>query len=253
MGVEFANKYPKVASRLLLEPDRCEDPHVERLLEAFAFLTARLHLKIDDEFPEITESLLEILYPHFLRPLPSMSVVELQADPAQGKLSSGVPVPRGTLLYSRPVDGVPCKFRTCYDTTIWPLRVESAEWRPPELLRLPVKAPEAAAACSVHLSSLADVPFSGLGISSLAFYLNGESSLIHTLYELLCNNCLRVLVRDPSAKIPRSIVLPPGALRPMGFTEGEEILPFPRRSFTGYRLIQEYFAFPEKFFFLEIK
>src|SRR3954465_9666629 len=117
MGVEFAAKYPKVASRLVLEANRCEDPHVERLLEAFAFLTARVHLKIDDEFPEITESLIEVLYPHFLRPIPSMSVVEFNIDPEQGKLSTGLEIPRDTMLYSRPVDGVPCRFRTCYDTT----------------------------------------------------------------------------------------------------------------------------------------
>ena len=73
MGAEFAQKYPKVAGRLLLEPDKCEDPHVERMIEAFAFLAGRVHLKIDDEFPEITESLLNVLYPHYLAPIPSMS------------------------------------------------------------------------------------------------------------------------------------------------------------------------------------
>src|SRR5512144_1617315 len=81
MGAEFAGKYPKIASRLLLEPDRCEDPHVERLVEAFAFLAARVHRKIDDEFPEITEALLGILFPHYIRPVPSMSVVEFHVDP----------------------------------------------------------------------------------------------------------------------------------------------------------------------------
>jgi type VI secretion system protein ImpG len=253
MGVEFANKYPKVAGRLLLEPDRCEDPHVERLMEAFAFLAARLHLKIDDEFPEITESLIEILYPHFLRPLPSMSVVELRADPEQGKLSTGVTVPRGTLLYSRAVDGVSCKFRTSYDATVWPLRIDSAEWRSPAQLQVPLKAPDAFAACSIRLSCAGDTQFPGLKVSSLAFYLNGESSLTHTLYELLLNNCLRILVRNPKAENQRPIVLPATSLRPVGFVEQEAILPYPRRSFTGYRLIQEYFAFPEKFLFLEMK
>jgi type VI secretion system protein ImpG len=253
MGVEFANKYPKVAGRLLLEPDRCEDPHVERLMEAFAFLAARLHLKIDDEFPEITESLIEILYPHFLRPLPSMSVVELRADPEQGKLSTGVTVPRGTLLYSRAVDGVSCKFRTSYDATVWPLRIDSAEWRSPAQLQVPLKAPDAFASCSIRLSCAGDTQFPGLKVSSLAFYLNGESSLTHTLYELLLNNCLRILVRNPKAENQRPIVLPATSLRPVGFVEQEAILPYPRRSFTGYRLIQEYFAFPEKFLFLEMK
>src|ERR671936_2739830 len=84
MGAEFAERYPKIASRLLLEPNKCEDPHVERLLEAFAFLAARVHLKIDDNFPEISEALLSILYPHYLRPIPSMSIVEMHLDSEQG-------------------------------------------------------------------------------------------------------------------------------------------------------------------------
>src|SRR5215472_7357831 len=115
MGAEFAAKYPKVASRLVLEPDKCEDPHVGRMLEAFAFLAARVHLKVDDEFPEITEALLTVLYPHYLRPIPSMSIVEFDLDPAQGNLTAGLPIPRGSILYSPPVNGVPCKYRTCYD------------------------------------------------------------------------------------------------------------------------------------------
>ena len=147
MGADFAEKYPKIASRLILEPDRCEDPHVERLLEAFAFLAARVHLKIDDDFPEITESLLGILYPHYIRPIPSMSIVEFHLDPQQGKLSTGFTVPRSSILYSKPVDGVPCKFRTGFDTTMWPMRVTDARWRSPERLDPPLKAPEAVAAC----------------------------------------------------------------------------------------------------------
>src|SRR5690606_9260685 len=126
MGAEFAQKYPKIASRLLLEPTQCDDPHVERMLEAFAFLAGRVHLKIDDEFPEITDALLSVLYPHFVRPVPSMSIAEFHADPEQGGLSSGLPVPRGTVLYSKPVDGFPCKFQTCYDTVLWPIAVTDA-------------------------------------------------------------------------------------------------------------------------------
>src|SRR6202451_172201 len=115
MGAEFSEKYPKVASRLLLEPNRCEDPHVERLIEAFAFLAARVHLKIDDEFPEITEALLSILYPHYMRPIPSMSVAEFHVDSTQVTPETGLKVDRGALLRSRPLQGVPCKFRTSYD------------------------------------------------------------------------------------------------------------------------------------------
>ena len=100
MAAQFAEKYPKIASRLVLEPTKCDDPHVERLLEAFSFLAARVHLKIDDEFPEITEALLGIIYPHFIRPLPSMSIVQFHLDPEKGKLTSGLPDrPRYTALF----------------------------------------------------------------------------------------------------------------------------------------------------------
>src|ERR1700747_145169 len=89
-AAQFAEKYPKIASRLLLEPDRCEDPPTERLLEGFAFSAARVHLKVEDGFPEITTALLDVIYPHFLRPIPSMSIVEFHLDPEQGKLSTGL-------------------------------------------------------------------------------------------------------------------------------------------------------------------
>lgn len=253
LSTDFAEKYPKIASRLVLEPDRCEDPHVERMLEAFAFLAARVHLKIDDEFPEITEALLGMLYPHYVQPIPSMSIVEFHIDPQQGKLSTGFRVAGSTILYSKPVDGVPCKFRTGFDTTLWPLRVQRAEWGSPERMDPPLKAPESAAACRVELLCDPDVTFGKLELNSLRFYLNGESKLIHTLYELLFNNCTQILIRDPDAGPQKPILrLGPEALRAMGFREEEALLEYPRRSFTGYRVLQEYFAFPEKFFFIEL-
>ena len=120
-GAEFAVRYPKIASRLLLEAGKCEDPHVERLLQAFALLAARVHHKIDDEFPELTDALLGVLYPHYLAPIPSMSIVQFVLDPEQGKLTSGHLIPRDTMLYSQPVAGAPCRFRTCYPVTLWPI------------------------------------------------------------------------------------------------------------------------------------
>ncbi len=251
MGAEFAEKYPKIASRLLLEPDRCEDPHVERLIEAFAFLAGRVHLKIDDEFPEITEALLGILYPHYIRPIPSMSIVEFHLDPEQGKLTTGFKIPRDSLLYSRAVDGVPCRFRTCYETTLWPVRVAEAQWKTPDRLQPALKAPDAVAALRVEMKCLPDVTFDKLQMRALRFYLNGESNLVHSLYELLLNNCVQIVARDP-ARPQRTAQLPPSGLRPVGFAEDEAMLPYSRRSFIGYRLLQEYFAFPEKFFFLEL-
>ena len=253
MGADFAEKYPKVASRLLLEPNRCEDPHVERLIEAAAFLAARVHLKIDDEFPEISEALLTVLYPHYIRPIPSMTVVQFHLDPEQGKLSGGLPIPRGSMLYSRPIEGHPCKFRTCYDTTLWPLSIAEAQWLTPDRLRPAIKAAEAAAALRVEVTCLPDADFSKMQMRSLRFHLNGESNLVHALYELLCNSCTQILIRDltpNSRKLP--VVLPASSLRSVGFEDDEALLPYPRHSFSGYRLLQEYFTFPEKFFFLDL-
>jgi len=253
MGAEFAAKYPKIASRLLMEEDKCEDPHVERLMEAFAFMAGRVHLKIDDEFPEITESLLSILYPHYLRPIPSMSVAEFHVDPDQVSPDTGLKLDSGAVLNSRPVSGAPCKFRTCYDVTFWPVEVAEAEFKTPDRLAPPVKFADAVAAARIDLRCTGDMTFSKLSLSSLRFYLSGESSMVHSLYELLANNCVQVIVRDPK---PRSkvqpVYLPPESLRPVGFAEDEGVLPYPRRSFVGYRLLQEYFCFPQKFFFLDL-
>jgi len=252
VGAEFADKYPKIASRLLLESDRCEDPHVERMLEAFALLAARVHLRIDDDFPQITESLLNILYPHYLRPVPSITVAQFHTDPESGKLTSALKIPKGTVLYSRPVEGVPCKFRTSYDTTLWPFKVSQAQWMTPDRIRPALRASEAAV-LRVELECFPDVSFEKLDLETLGFYLNGESSVVHALYELLCRNCVRILLRDPAKpKAPvREISL--RNLQPMGFGENEDVLPYPRRSFMGYRLLQEYFAFPEKYFFMNLK
>jgi len=253
MGKEFAEKHPKIAARLQLDVNRCEDPHVERLLEGFALLAARVHLKIDDEFPQITEGLLNILYPHFLRPIPSMTVAQFRLDPEQGKLTTGLSIPRDSILYSRPVDGVPCKFRTCYDVTLWPLEVGDARWVTPDKLNPPLRAPDAVAALRVELRGLSDVSFEKLQMSSLRFYLHGEGDVVNTLYELLSNNCRQIMVRDPDNPKKPPHTLRAKSLRPMGFSESESVLQYPRRSFQGYRLLQEYFAFPDKFFFFELK
>jgi type VI secretion system protein ImpG len=253
LGAEFAQKYPKIAGRLILEPDKCDDPHVERLLEAFAFLAARVHLKIDDEFPEITEALLSILYPHYIRPLPSMSIVEMHLDADQGGATAPQTIPRGSVLNSRPVAGVPCQFRTCFDLTVLPLRIASSEWTSPDRLSPAVKSLDAVAAIRIELQAPQDVPLAALPLDTLRLHIAGEANVSHTLYELLCANAVQILVRDPSpGSRVRPTVLRGDSLRPAGFTEAESMLPYPRRSFPGYRLLQEYFTFPEKFFFFDV-
>jgi type VI secretion system protein ImpG len=253
LGAEFAEKYPKVAGRLVLEADKCEDPHVERLLEAFAFLAARVHLKIDDEFPEITEALLSILYPHYIRPVPSMCIVEMHLDADQGGMAAPQKVPRGAALNSKPVGGVPCQFRTCFETMVWPLKVTASEWTSPDRLTPPVKSQEAAAAVRIEMQAPPDVTMASLGMDTLRLHIAGEGNVAHTLYELLCANTVQILVRDPTpGSRVRAVPLRPDNLQPAGFAEPEAMLPFPRRSFPGYRLLQEYFVFPDKFFFLDV-
>ncbi len=252
LGAEFAQKYPKVAGRLLLEAGKCEDPHVERLLEGFAFLAARVHLKIDDEFPRIVEGLFNILYPNYLRPIPSMSVVQFHLDPEQGKLTSGLKIERGSLLYSQPVSGAPCKFRTCYETTLWPVTVKSAQWRLPDRIQPPVRASGAVGALRLELACLPDVNFSSLDLRTLRFFLHGEGTLVHTLIELLTNNCLEIVIRDLASPERKRFALAPRFLQQAGLDMADGMLPLPRRSFLAYRLLQEWFTFPEKFSFLDL-
>ena len=254
MGAEFAQAYPKVAGRLQIEPSKCEDPHVERIIEAFAFLAARIHLKLDDDFSEISDALLSIVYPHYIRPIPSMTLVEFQLDPEQGKVMTGVRIPRGSQLLSRPVAGTPCKFRTAYDTMLWPIEMSAVQWTTPDRLRPAIKAPDAIAVLRIELTCYPDVSFSKLALDTLRFHLAGDSSTVYSLYELLGNNVVRILARDPAGKAAggRAIALPANALTPAGFGDDDGMLPYPRRSFVGYRMLQEYFTFPEKFLFYDL-
>lgn len=254
MGAEFAAKHPKIAARLLIEPGESKDPHVERLIEAFAFLAARVHLKVDDEFPEITEALLTTLYPHYLRPTPAMSVVQFELDAEQGKLTTGLAIPRGSTLYSDRVADERLKFRTCYDVTLWPFTVTDAQWGTPDRLRPPLRVRDGVAYLKLELQCLPDLIFDKLEIRSLQLALHGEDKLQHALYELLSNNLIEVVVRNPLApSSAQPVVLNAGSLRPKGFGLDDAILPYPNRSFEGYRLLQEYFTFPNKFFFFDLE
>jgi type VI secretion system protein ImpG len=250
IGAEFAAKYPKIASRLLLEANQSEDPQVERLIQGFAFLAARIHHKIDDEFPEITDALLGVLYPHYLAPIPSMSIVQFVIDPDQGKLTSGHLIPRGTPLYSQPVDGSPCRFRSCYPVTLWPLEVTAARIEEPDRQR---RSSEAVAAIRLELRCLGGMAFAQLELERLRFFLSGESPLAYGLYELLLNNVCQVQLRVPGEAGSRPpISLSPNCLQAVGFGSDEGMLAYTPRSFLGYRLLQEYFNFPEKFLFVDV-
>lgn len=252
LGQEFANRYPKIASRLLLEGDYCEDPHAERMIESFAFLSARIHKKLNDDFPEIVEAFLDVLYPHYLRPTPALSIVEF--DPgAQTSLTGRYHLPRHTGLHSRPVGETFCRFRTCYPVDVWPITLTGASFTRLERSSFNAHGNEHVAKLSLSLESLGNTDFGKLGIERLRFFLDGEGSLMHPLYELLFNNLARVSVSFVDGGQSREIALGPNALSPVGFGIDEGLINYSERSFLGYRLLHEYFTFPEKFLFFDLE
>lgn len=258
MGAEFAARYPKVAGRLLLGPDDCEDPHVERMLEGFAFLAARVRRKIDDEFSEITDAFLQVLYPHFQRPVPSMSVVQLQAGPDRSRLGDGPTVDRGTALLTPEVGGVRCTYQTAYPVRLWPVDVVSARLQP-DCVGVSDAPVDAVSVVRVTLRCPdEDFPFCSLPLGDrqfhLRFYLDGAPSAVHGLYEYLVNHGCGIGLRDLASGGSGVVANPRSgpSLRPVGFEVDEGMFPYPPYSAPGYRLLQEYFALPEKFLFLDV-
>jgi type VI secretion system protein ImpG len=254
MGERFALDNPKIAERLRLRADDAsDDPHVERLIEAFAYLTARVRNKLEDELPEITEALLHVLYPHYLAPIPSMSIVQFKVDPNEVQLPTGYAIARHTELETDPSERESCRFRTCYPVTLWPVEVQSAF-----MAQAPLPAPvtqfseDAVAVVRIGLRCTAnEASFATLGLRTLRFFLKGQPYVVHRLYELLFNNTVGLVVSRPDGR-GELLTLAPDALSPVGFARDEGLLPYPARSFLGYRLLTEYFALPQKFMFLDL-
>lgn len=251
LSKDFARRYPKIAGRLMLDGEVCEDPHVERLIESFAFLTARIHRKLDDELPEVTEALLSVLYPHFLRPVPSMSIAQLAATPGVG-LSTCQPIARGTQLLSRPVNGMPVKYRTAYDVEVWPISVVEARVEALERSAFAARSANAVATVRIRVQADAGVAIGALGIDRLRFYIDGESPVVHALYELMLNSVERLSLLAPDNARIAPLELPAGVIKSVGFAADEALLDHDPRSFLGYQLIQEYFVLPEKFLFFDV-
>ena len=252
-GAEFARKYPAVAERLLLEPDRCADPHVERLVESFAFLAARIHLRLDDDFPELSGGLLDVVYPHYLRPVPSMSIAEFRSSGHRMEAGNVLEVPAGSELTAhRAREAIACKFRTGYPVSLLPIEVKSCAWRRPEQIVSPPRVSEAFAVMQLHLQAARERTLAQMGVGRLVFYLSGDPAVTLPLYEILSRDVIEVVVRDPAKRDSKLVPLSRARLRPMGFAPEESLLPYTERSFQGYRLLQEYFSFREKFLFFEL-
>jgi type VI secretion system protein ImpG len=254
LGTEFARAHPGIAGRLALDPNACADPYVERLLEGVAFLTARVQLKQDLEFPRFTEHLLDILFPDFLAPTPAMAVVRMVPDRASGDLAAGYRLARGTRLASRlgPRMQTRCIFTTAHDVTLFPIEVETAR----HLAGGPLAAAglalrrEIKAAFVLRLATRPERPFRELALERLVLHLVAGGRHPWRLHEALLGHGLALLAREPGGVW--QLLAERSPVRRMGFAEDEALLPPSRPGFAGYRHLREYFAFPERFLFLSL-
>lgn len=232
-GDEFAREYPQLTKYL---SSRSTDPDVERLLEGFAFLTSRLREKIDDQLPEVTQSLLMLLWPNFLRPIPSMCIMEYA--PIPGAITEVQRVPAGSEVLSVPVDGTICRFRLSSDLEVAPLRIDGVRH---ELSR-------AASVVTISLSTLTEEPIRNIGLKRLRLHLAGAAYGAQSL-NLWLHRYLRRATLGAGDDV---LALNPADVRPVGLGRADAILPYPENAFSGYRLLQEFFALPEKFAFVDI-
>lgn len=252
LGAEFGRENPQVASRLGINSEIIEDPHVSRLIEGFAYLNARIQHKLDDDFPELSDALLSVLFPHYQRPIPSMSIVKFEPDPEM--LDASYILPKDTLLETDTFQGENCRFNTTYSTELLPIEVKSAS-----IMGRPFSTPgsdQVRGAGGVLKLSLAtyneEITFGELKPSKIRFYLKGQPQHVNPLYQMLMNECHNVVL-SLSETDRNPVYIGNNVVKPVGFNLDEGLLPYPASSFIGYRLLTEYFIFPEKFMFIDIE
>ena len=258
MAVEFAHEFPKIAGRLALNraaEEACPDPFVERLLEGFAFLSARIQLKLEAEFPRFTRSILETVYPHYLSPAPSMAVVRFEPSENPGPVEKAFVLPRGSALRSHLVnERTACEYRTAHAVDLWPIRVAEARYYTRETGQLDLPAALGArAAFRIRLETTHGAPFKALKLDRLSFFVRGADETPISIFEQIFTRGLGVVVQPASSlRAKARTILPPGSIRRVGFREDEALLPNTARGFQGYRFLQEYFTLPSRFLFFEV-
>ncbi|MFJ2983595.1 MULTISPECIES: type VI secretion system baseplate subunit TssF [unclassified Pseudomonas] len=233
LGADFAQDNPQLARFL---GSTSSDPDVERLLEGFAFLTAKLRLKLEDDLPELTHAMLQMLWPNYLRPLPSATII--QFTPQKQSLSHTHSVAKGARLFSQPKDGIACEFRTCTEVKLHPLaiaNVDATQTLDNSIIR-------------IDLDLLVERPLSSLGCERLDLHLSGEDRCAQTLY-LWLSQYLKHIDVTINGDVRR---LPASCMKFPGFSPDEALLPYPQNVFDGYRILQEYFIFPQRFHFVSL-
>lgn len=259
-GREFARKHPEMAGRLELGGMESPDPHVERLIESFAFLAGRIRRDLDNEFPRIAAALLEALHPNFTAPVPAMTVVRFAPDLRHGPPGAARRVERGAALHafgrrerSPGVADVACQFRTCYPVQVWPIEVALAQLEDARKHPALKRQPELAQVLRLRLQC-SRVAFGSkdgqIAPDSLRFHLYGDWNQVNPLYDLLlCNvSAVQLVPRDGLAASPGAAAL---GWHEVGFDAAHALLPVAANAHPAYRLLQEYFAFPRKFMFFD--
>ncbi|MDE2005474.1 MAG: type VI secretion system baseplate subunit TssF [Rhodospirillales bacterium] len=257
MGGEFAREFPKIAARLNIGSFDVVDPYVERLLEGFALLTARIQLKMEAEFPTLTQSLLQMVYPHYLAPTPSMAVVQVTPTASLQSSAAGAVLPRNTELRSLlgTEDQTNCEFRTAHAVELLPIAITEAEYIGTAAALTALNLPDqrgVRAAIRLRLKATGEAPFAKIPLERLPLFLSGPPAARVRLYEQLVADLATIYVRPAARPTPWLERLPAEALRPVGFEPDESLLPRAAESFDGYRLLQEYYAMPERFLFVEL-
>ncbi|MFQ2252274.1 type VI secretion system baseplate subunit TssF [Aeromonas hydrophila] len=232
-GREFADAYPEL-TRFLSEQNT--DPDVERLLEGFAFLTGNLRAKIEDEFPELTHGLLNMLWPNYLRPVPSMTIMQFSVIP--GAIAQPALVKQGCQLDSLPLDEVTCHFQTCHDTWVYPA----------DIRHIAAQSGNDLSTISLDIALHAPLPLSELQLDKLRFFLGGDSYTAYELYFWLSNQLSHIELEIDGKRFRQEAK----ALKSVGFERDDALLPYPNNVYSGYRILQEYFCFPESFLFFEL-
>jgi type VI secretion system protein ImpG len=260
MAEEFKSIHPKVAERLQLGLDP-PDPYVQQLLDGFAYLAARVQLKLDAEFPRFIEALLQTIYPHYLAPIPAMAIVEFEPQFNNGDLAAGPVVARGTHLTSKWLpgpsqDSVRCTYATGHDLQILPIRLAEARYYSQdrdlsEIDNRWVRETGAKAAIRLRLEATAGLTFREIAADKLVIYLPSRGNLTGILYEQILAHSCAVVAQSAAKPLTTYSRKQPAPVRGMGFEDSEALLPVGAQGFSGYRILQEYFAFPNRFFFIE--
>jgi type VI secretion system protein ImpG len=239
LSKEFSAANPDVAHYL---SEQSRDPDVERMLEGFAFLAGRVRQQLDDEFPQLTHGLTRMLWPHYLRVVPSMAILEFQ--PVMQALRQSQALPRGTVVQSVDVDGTACRFRTSHDVLLHPLTIEEAtiETRTNGNARL-----------KLVLKLWNQAKIETLSLERLRLFLHGDPVLTHALALHLHRHVEEIRAGVGDAVLDRADA-PYRTLtvEPSGFAEDQALLPYPPASHPAFRLLQEYFSLPEKFLFVDL-